>query len=740
MDKRQRSFPFTSGGRNGGNPSTSYETATGGSDALRSIISDPHSVPRLESRGISVAGRPFGNSAIPPPPAASQNSHGAPQYSSRTTSPPPSHVRRSPPPPSPFYGTQTASSLEDDDPHERSPVVHHQKSPTKTSGARTQSSGRGSGGRVVSSSSPIRGSGGRVESSGSSRRQKSPNRNPKRSPRRAKSADEQKVDSPKDDSRPTVVGVGADDTAGFSSGISGVASGAASRPADVSSSDGISNARRDAKDLQAASRQREVDGDYLRHMLEACKRDQETLQVKLNNALENADGVENLEQLFSANDELVSAINAGKEALQREKKKKQKQKVLEGPTIELLVENEDVFSLICMLRAPTEKRLSAALALMKFAKENDILRNEIRSSGGMHSFLTLYRGRTTNRDLRVVASLAVAYVLPSFVSKSQVSSQMAMKFLECLRFLVTTQPASPQDVIITRKEMYCAASAGVNALWINTIRPLIALEKSKAGSEVPMPVLEKQTSSFRRFRGRTGGVIFDQGQESKETQDMTELSVTLITHIAKAASQEQIHTGYDIVEQVCAEDVARPIAVREGLLSTLVEWIRSKDLSKMRPSASALRYLISIEDQYNAGWIHSQVVNEGAVSEIVKLFNESVGNNVREAIAEMISALCLAAPTRAAVVDSNCVIYLVSILYEHSSPSSEKMVHYAASALLQLAAGGIMQAGSSALSKRGSTVIDKQETVLKCVHSKWDATMIYLYCVSSFLISPLIVK
>jgi hypothetical protein len=293
---------------------------------------------------------------------------------------------------------------------------------------------------------------------------------------------------------------------------------------------------------------------------------------------------------------------------------------------------------------------------------------------------------------------------------------MAIKFLECIRFLITTQPVSPQNVTITRQEMYSAASAGVNALWINTVRPLIALEKSKQVSKLPMPTHEKQSSSFRRFRGRTGGGMSDQGQESKETQDMTELSVTLITHIAKVASQEKIHTGYDIVEQVCAEDVARPIAVREGLLSTLVEWIRSKDLALMRPSASALRYLISIEDQYNAGWIHSQVVNEGAVSEIVKLFNESVGNNVREAITEMISALCLAAPTRAAVVESNCVIYLVSILYEHSSASAENMVLNAASALLQLAAGGIMQAGSSALSKRGSNVIDKQETVLKCVH------------------------
>jgi hypothetical protein len=712
MDNRQRNSPYSSGGRNPNSTAPiAYGSTSGASDTLRSSIADPHSIPRLESRGISASSQQFASPAsanrIPPsdpsytpPPPANQIPSGGLHYTSRIPPPSPNHGNPSPPPPSPYYGVQTTSSLEEEEPHERSQVA-----PSSSGGRVPSSAPRSSGGRVQSAGG-----------SGSSRPHKNPrSKSPRRGARRTKSSGERQTDDHKNGSRPRVLEFRAEDAPSTSNGGGG-GSGVASRPANVSSSDEISSARRDAQDLQVAAGQREVDGDYLRHMLEVCKKDQETLQVKLNNALENADGVENLEQLFSANDALVLAINAGKEPLKREKKKKQKQKVLDGPTIELLVQNEDVFSLICMLRAPTEKRLSAALALMKFAKENDQLRNEIRSSGGMHSFLTLYRGRTTGLELRVVASLAVAYVLPSFVAKSQVTSQMAIKFLECIRFLITTQPVSPQNVTITRQEMYSAASAGVNALWINTVRPLIALEKSKQVSKLPMPTHEKQSSSFRRFRGRTGGGMSDQGQESKETQDMTELSVTLITHIAKVASQEKIHTGYDIVEQVCAEDVARPIAVREGLLSTLVEWIRSKDLALMRPSASALRYLISIEDQYNAGWIHSQVVNEGAVSEIVKLFNESVGNNVREAITEMISALCLAAPTRAAVVESNCVIYLVSILYEHSSASAENMVLNAASALLQLAAGGIMQAGSSALSKRGSNVIDKQETVLKCVH------------------------
>jgi hypothetical protein len=67
-----------------------------------------------------------------------------------------------------------------------------------------------------------------------------------------------------------------------------------------------------------------------------------------------------------------------------------------------------------------------------------------------------------------------------------------------------------------------------------------------------------------------------------------------------------------------------------------------------------------------AGWIHSQVVNVGAVNEIVKLLNESVGHDVRVAVAQMLSALCVAPHTRAAVVEARCVSYLVALLYEHN--------------------------------------------------------------------------
>ena len=66
-----------------------------------------------------------------------------------------------------------------------------------------------------------------------------------------------------------------------------------------------------------------------------------------------------------------------------------------------------------------DQRLDAALALMKFAKEGErvegegsiTLRDEIRSSGGMHSLLIMFRAKGTSYELQVVAALAVAGIV-----------------------------------------------------------------------------------------------------------------------------------------------------------------------------------------------------------------------------------------------------------------------------------------------------------------------------------------
>lgn len=252
----------------------------------------------------------------------------------------------------------------------------------------------------------------------------------------------------------------------------------------------------------------ETNTSYIRELMECCKRNQETLKENLSKVLEEeaAIATNHLMELVSISDEICAAIEAGEDALEREKERTKKKKVAEGPTIKLLEENRDVFSLICMLRAPSEKRMQAAMALMKFAKDDQLLRDEIISSGGIHSFLTLFQQtRGITRELKVVASLAVAHILPFYVASSQTTSSIGLKLVECLHFLAASKPVSPNGIVITIEEMCKAASVGVNVLWINSIQPLIAMKKLKDECTSSPPSLRPgKTVSYGRLRSRTG--------------------------------------------------------------------------------------------------------------------------------------------------------------------------------------------------------------------------------------------
>jgi hypothetical protein len=407
--------------------------------------------------------------------------------------------------------------------------------------------------------------------------------------------------------------------------------------------------------------------------------------------------------------------------------------------IDALVRKKDIFSLICMLRAQSDKRLDSAMALMRYAREAERngdmesmrLRNEIRSSGGMHSLLTLFRTKGTTRELKVVSALAVAYLLPSIVESTQISSPaVGLKIVECLRCLFSSKSVSPNGEEIHPCDMINASLMGLTTFWINAFFPMLQKENAKSGGVAATP-LQRRVSQYRS-RGRqrdigTGGGTFDQQQ--LEVQELLEMTVSLIVNMAKLDDAGIIRTQsarlhfvdskmnlrYTLVEQMCAVDVARPIAVREGLLKVLVGWMRSKDCEKVRPAATALRDLTSTQDKYMAGWINSQIVNEGALREIVELaVSESVGHEVRLSVAQIISSLCVAPHTRAAVVEAQCINYLIPLLYDHSDPSSQQVAFAAGSALLQLAAGAMARASVYSADHLDNEVAssDKRDTVI----------------------------
>ena len=365
--------------------------------------------------------------------------------------------------------------------------------------------------------------------------------------------------------------------------------------------------------------------------------------------------------------------------------------------VNVLVGKEDIFSLILMLKAPLEKCLDSALALMDFSRQAERhrdsksmrLRSEIRSAGGLNALLALFRTKGTTREVRVVAALAVAYLLPSLVeSSTTLTPTLALRIVECLDFLFSSLPVSPRSEEIAKVEMYNASIMGLkNYLFI-------------------FPLLQLADTAFetRRARGRQRGAL-DHRQEALERQKLFEITVELIVKMAKltesdmvdgAPGESKLSLRYTLVEQVCAIDAARPLAVREGLIQVLVEWVKSKDPDKVRSAATSLRDLTSTLDQYMAGWIHSQTVNSGSLGEIVKLVEcTEYGHDVRLAVAQILSSLCAASHTREAVVEAQCIKYLISLLWcdDSSDPSSQQVAYAAGSALLQLAAGAMNRAG-----------------------------------------------
>ena len=502
--------------------------------------------------------------------------------------------------------------------------------------------------------------------------------------------------------------------------------------------------RDNTRTLRMSAADEGVDASVLQSLLEICRADQAKIQA----CLQSEDPPVDFMEMLALNELVVDDIKMGQKMIEGMKKKapastaaaaavtsSKSSKTNLNLDIGALVEKKDIFSLICILRAQSDQRLDAALALMNFAREADSLaeaggrslRDEIRSSGGMHSLITVFRSKGASYELRVVSALAVAYVLPSFVESSSVHPSVGLKIMECLRFLSTSRLVSPNGRRISQEEMYRASAAGVTTFWINELTPMLnsGAGAPKNDSTAERSDLFSRTNKKGRRRGRTGG----QRHQTLELQELLEMTVSLIVQIERLGENEAFKKNqtaqtdslflwrYTNVEQVCAVDVARPIAVREGLLPILVGWIRSKDREKVRPAVSALRYLTSIKDKYMAGWIHSQMVNEGALSEVVKLADDYyVGQDVRLAVAQILASLCVAPHTRAAVVEAKCINYLIGFLYDHSDKASQDVALFAGSAILQLAEGAITRAsvlgGGDAELQDGASP-DKSDTLVE---------------------------
>jgi len=393
-----------------------------------------------------------------------------------------------------------------------------------------------------------------------------------------------------------------------------------------------------------------------------------------------------------------------------------------SPEVDELVRAKDFFSLLCLLRGHHNQRLASAYALMRFAKDEVIggdekstsVRKEIQASGGMHSLLTLFRTSSNGQELKMVAALAVSYLLPCYTDPDGfLTGNLGLKVIACLRYIVYS---SDSDYVegLDPSSMRESAALALTHIWLN-LEPFLSQkdldddQKGRLGSQ--SMVSERVPRSHRRtgpqahaFSERISSL--DPQKELAGAQKLLEQTVSLIVTVAekllpsRQCTRKHIETGststYNItlaVESVCSVEPARSIAVREGLLSVLVQWLNSADNDLVAPAAKSMRFLATLNDSYMAGWIHSQIVNENALPSIVKL-TESEQADVRRAVAEILASLSIAPHTRAAIIDNSGLEQLIQLLLNCSTADGtwngqEPTTLAVGNALLQLSAGAM---------------------------------------------------
>lgn len=291
--------------------------------------------------------------------------------------------------------------------------------------------------------------------------------------------------------------------------------------------------------------------------------------------------------------------------------------------------------------------------------------------------LALFRSNGATRELKIIASLTVAYLLPSFVKSGArpSASDIETKIVEFLHFLYTTSdPFISKREEISLAEMRKASRMGVRLLYYYIVSGVPSKEEV---------AVDRPFSTVRRAHLHLQTVEI-KPQEVSNKQHVLETIVSLIIRMAR--SDDDLDSSFvQLVGDFCSIDILYPIIIRKRLPETFVTWMQSQDADKIRCAVISLKQISCADDRYMAGWFHSKIVDEGALLEIEKLsVSKTVTQDVRLAVAEILQSLCLAPHTRGTGVKMRCIDCLVSLLYGFDVSPSENVAFVAGSALLQL--------------------------------------------------------
>lgn len=344
----------------------------------------------------------------------------------------------------------------------------------------------------------------------------------------------------------------------------------------------------------------------------------------------------------------------------------------------------------------------------------------------MSALLDEFHSEAAKQELKVATALAVAYLLPACIkSNDPPCSAVGLQIVDCLRFLFTPRPTMIRGEMIDVRDLCHASVTGVYTFWRNALSPALsrALSRREAlmsGSTTP---LERPSLMTRRnldlHEEASGGALVAGRNQQRDVLELEELLRQTIALIVQMAKRTELITDdsdvvfksaqqllYKLVKQVCAIDMARPIAAREGLLDVLASWIRSQDEETMCAGVVSVKGLAAARDGYMAGWIHSLIVDKGVLSKIVPLSQTTTSITVQVAVAETLLSLCRAPHTRTAVVESGGISCLVSFLRGFAGASSNQRAAFAAGkALLPILIESMAQSSMLTLVSQESNTV-----------------------------------
>ena len=332
---------------------------------------------------------------------------------------------------------------------------------------------------------------------------------------------------------------------------------------------------------------------------------------------------------------------------------------------------------------------------------------EVLNAGGMRSLLTFFKTNEES-ELMMVSALTVVYLFPVLLdSEVQSSSYVHMGVINCLKFLLQTPDASI-DIDISPHEIRTASVFTMTNLWFKVLVPKLRssdiimtngiMKRYEPGdngdffSDIPSPSRRRSSLSSQNGEEFDCSIMIDA---------FTSLSVTFTADLMKNEElrhANDINVYYEfalIVESICAVEYARPMAMSKGVLELLLQWLDSGEIDLTRPAACALRNLTLTGENYVAGWVHSQLLNDNALPLIVEQL-ESNDSQVRLAMADIISSLSVAPHTRAGIIKAKGVEYLVQLLGSlEFQAHDEALAITAGTALLRLAMGANSWSGGT---------------------------------------------